>query len=70
MPLALLKQLWEEHKDSGDRLNAIAAALPGALSAKQVQRLLRKHGLEDGAGAKKKGAAAGWLATRPQSGAA
>lgn len=55
MPLALLKRLYSEHKDSDDKLNLIAAHLPGGLSVQQVQRLLQRHGLEEGAARKKGG---------------
>ncbi|EFJ46824.1 hypothetical protein VOLCADRAFT_92689 [Volvox carteri f. nagariensis] len=45
--VAALRRLYEEHKARPDHLNVIAAFLPGGKTVKQVQRLLRAHGLLD-----------------------
>lgn len=52
---ALLRQLYDEYKDWPDMLNLIAAGLPVPVSAKGVDKLLRKHGIvHDAAHARKR----------------
>ncbi|GAX82511.1 hypothetical protein CEUSTIGMA_g9938.t1 [Chlamydomonas eustigma] len=43
-----LKALYDEHKEHPDALNQITQRLTLQLSVKQVQKLLKKHGITDG----------------------
>ncbi|GLC44839.1 hypothetical protein PLESTF_001102100 [Pleodorina starrii] len=49
-----LRRLWEEHRSRADHLNVIAALLPGGKTVKQIQRLLRSHGMLDDDAARRK----------------
>ncbi|GIM10269.1 hypothetical protein Vretimale_14059, partial [Volvox reticuliferus] len=52
--VAALRRLYEEHRSRPDYLNVISALLPGGKTVKQVQRLLRSHGLLDDDAARRK----------------